>query len=186
MILNDLDSDLVSSWKNAIDDHKGFEFHNTDVVKLLRSDIAKYYDAADTFIYLDPPYRFVTRKGQRPVYKYEFTEQQHIDLLQAALSLKQAKIMINHYPNDLYDELLKGWHTHDFYVQTRKGQALDRIYMNYAIDDQLHDYSFIGEEFREREQFARIRKNLIKKINRLEPVLRNAILSDLASQNSAI
>jgi len=186
MILNDLDSDLVASWKYAIGSRKCFEFYNIDVVTLIRSIIAEYYDTADVFLYLDPTYRTAVRKTQRPVYRFEMSEQKHIELLESCLSLNQTKIMISNYPDPLYDEYLRGWYTHDFWSNTHNGRALERIYMNYQLNDQLHDYSFIGEEFREREQFARIRKNLIKKINRLEPVLRNAILSDLASQNSAI
>jgi len=87
--------------------------------------------------------------------------------------------MFSHYPNELYDEELAGWQTFDFWSTTRKGQALERIYFNYELTDQLHDYSYIGNDFREREALSRIKKNFIRKLKRLDPQLRNSILQDL-------
>ena len=92
--------------------------------------------------------------------------------------------MFSHYPTPLYDEMLAGWHTHDFYSTTRQGQALERIYYNYELTGQLHDYSFIGEDFRQRERKTRIVNNMVKKIDRLEPDLRNRILDKLLSRKS--
>ncbi|MGZ3983404.1 MAG: hypothetical protein ACXVJE_19405 [Mucilaginibacter sp.] len=185
-ILNDLDADLIASWKTAIGDQDNYRLLTMDVVELIRSCIAENYDTGDTFLYLDPPYRFVTRKGKRPVYKYEMTDDQHRALLAAVLSLKHTRIMISHYPDEMYDAVLTGWHTFDFWAMTRKGKALERIYYNYDLTGHLHDYSYVGKGFREREKLNRIKKNIMAKLDRLDPVLKNSILSDLASQLNAI
>lgn len=144
------------------------------------SVIAKNIDTPATFIYLDPPYLIESRKSKVPVYKYEMTRIDHELLLAAALKLKHARVMISAYPNGLYDELLTGWHTVDFYSNIRNGMALERLYMNYEIGDRLHDYSYIGSTFREREKHTRIKNNMLEKLQRIDPRLRNSILTDLA------
>lgn len=89
-------------------------------------------------------------------------------------------------PNDMYDEYLRGWNTLDFYSQTRSGLALERVYYNYELTDQRHDYRYIGNDFREREKLNRIKRNYLAKLKRLDPLLRNAILNDIASHKNAI
>ncbi|WP_432328885.1 hypothetical protein ACRQ5D_10775 [Mucilaginibacter sp. P25] len=157
-----------------------------DAEDVLRYLIAHKYDTAATFIYIDLPYLFSTRKGQRPVYRFEADEFKHIAVIKATRALKHARVMFSHYPNDLYDEMLAGWQTFNFMSTTRKGQVLERIYYNYELTDQLHDYSYIGEDFREREALSRVKKNFIRKLKRLDPQLRNAILQDLTSQKNAL
>lgn len=186
-ILNDLDDRVIGAWREALGDNApGYVLLCCDAIDLLTGLIADQYDKPDTFIYLDPPYRFATRKGQRPVYRFEMSDEQHRQLLTAIKALRHARVMISHYPNDMYDEALAGWYTFDYYSTIRGGVALERIYCNYTPGDELHDYSYIGEDFREREKLSRIKKNYLKKLRRLDPRLRNAILQDLASQISAV
>ncbi len=141
-----------------------------------------------TFVYLDPPYLMDTRKQKGKLYKHELsTTHEHEHLLSGVLTAASMgfKIMISHYPNALYDKWLKGWHTHDFLSTIRGGQALERIYYNYDLSDgKLHDYSFIGEDFRQREALVRVKKNFIEKFNRLPVPLKNAILQELAQGNN--
>lgn len=181
-IFNDRDPHVITSWKNAIQAWENYTLLNMDVVDLIRSVIAEKYDTAATFLYLDPPYLFETRKSKVPIYRFEMTTMDHQLLLGAALELKNVNIMFSAYPNAMYDEYLKGWHTHDFYSKIRNGMALERLYYNYDLTGLLHDYAFIGEDFREREKNTRIVNNMIAKVNRLEPNLRNRILQALNEQ----
>jgi DNA adenine methylase len=181
-ILNDLDPDLIGAWKIEVGNKDGFILLNEDTIALLQSDFLEKYDKEDTFIYLDPPYRLEARKGKDPVYKFQITDQQHGQLLAAVLTFKRARVMISHYPDEMYNQALNGWNIFDFWSTTHQGQALERIYYNYPLTGELHDYSYIGKDFREREKLSRIKNNFLTKFNRLTPQLRNAIMQDLASQ----
>lgn len=181
-VINDLDTDVVAAWDaTGLGVRGDYRLLNMDALTFLRCDIkTPEYERQKkhTFIYLDPPYLMETRKGQLPVYKHEMTVEQHTDLLTHINAMRDHKIMISHYPCDLYDTLLPGWHTFDFLSTIRKGQALERIYYNYELDGHLHDYQYIGGNFRERERHKRIKVNWFKKLDAMEPLLRNAILQE--------
>jgi DNA adenine methylase len=52
--------------------------------------------------------------------------------------------------------------------------------MNYDITAlELHDYTHIGEDYREREAINKVRRNFIRKLNRLPATTREAVLKDL-------
>lgn len=61
--------------------------------------------------------------------------------------------------------------------------ALERLYYNYDLTDQLHDYRFLGDDFRERERNTRIINNMVKKLARLDAPLRNAVMEKILQQN---
>lgn len=101
-----------SRWLNAID---GL----TDVCERLRVveienldafDILKRYDREDTLHYVDPPYLMNTRSGGKG-YKYEFSEEKHIQLLKLLKQLS-GKILLSGYDNELYNDYLKDWNKH--------------------------------------------------------------------------
>ncbi|QKJ28446.1 hypothetical protein HQ865_01275 [Mucilaginibacter mali] len=188
-ILNDIDPQVIAAWQPWVAAHPQagcYRLYNMDAVDLLRSVIAEKYDTPATVIYIDPPYLKSTRRSQRDVYRFEMSEAQHIALIEAALALKHARIIFAHYPCALYDRMLTGWNTTDYDSQTRKGKARERLYYNYPLTGKLHDYNFIGENFRSRERKTRIVKNMLAKINRLEPDLRNRILTELQQQAADI
>lgn len=181
-LLNDIDSDVIEAWQ-ALELPPYYKLISEPALYILKH-LASYTpmpDQGKAFIYLDPPYRKVSRKSQADVYRFEMTDSDHSDLLSQIVAMGDQQIMISHYPDPMYDEMLKGWVHHDFYSTIRNGVALERIYMNYQLTDKLHDYSYIGKDFREREALARIKKNFVKKLNRLTPQLRNAILQALKS-----
>lgn len=181
MYLNDIDKRITDAWK-ASNLPDNYFVRNMPALEFLKS-IAKEntLDADNVFIYLDPPYKLSTRKSQANVYRFEMTDKDHTDLLTQIVAMTDQgfKIMIGHYPDAEYDQALTGWHTHDFYSMIRNGLVLERIYYNYELTHELHDYSFIGKDFREREALARVKKNFVKKLNRLSPQLRAAILQDI-------
>lgn len=181
-IINDIDGDVISAWRETTLP-SGFTLMNFNAIDLLRSLIAENYDTAATFIYLDPPYLMETRRSKVDIYNHEMSLKDHKLFLSVVTGLKNAKIMISHYPNELYNDRLEGWETFDFYSKTRAGMALERLYMNYTPTNELHDYSFAGKNFREREKYKRIRVNMIDKLSKMEPVLRNQILQDIYKLN---
>jgi hypothetical protein len=58
-------------------------------------------------VYCDPPYLHSTRTSNRR-YRFDYTDQDHIELLTLLKSLPCA-VMISGYPCDLYDETLTDW-----------------------------------------------------------------------------
>ncbi|KAA8668355.1 DNA adenine methylase [Clostridium sp. HV4-5-A1G] len=78
-------------------------------------EVIERFNYPNVLIYADPPYLLDTRKAKQ--YKYEMTEQDHIELLEILLQHK-GKIILSGYQSDLYDKMLKGWHK-----KSVKGQA---------------------------------------------------------------
>jgi DNA adenine methylase len=182
VLLTDIDMEVITAWKPIMEDKITHRLKCNDAfytLKLLEEE-KKVYPEIEYFIYLDPPYRLTSRKNQRPVYRYEMTDQQHVDLLSQITAMSDHKIMVSHYPDPMYDEALKDWHTHDFLSTTRNGMAWERLYMNYDLSDGLlHDYSYIGADYREREALARQKRNVMKKIDRLPTQLKESLLTEI-------
>lgn len=188
-IINDLDLDVTKAWDaTGISLKGGYEVYNTNAFDWFGQtgtlqDLQWYRQKEHVFIYLDPPYLFSARKGQLPIYKHELTEKVHEGFLTdiTAYWMTGYKVMISHYPCDLYDKILlkkNKWNYTDFNGQIRQGPVIERIYYNYALDGRLHDYQYIGKDFREREKFKRIKTNWFAKLDKMEPLLRNSMLQE--------
>jgi len=89
------------------------QIENRSVFELL-----PIYNRENVFMYLDPPYLLETRKNKK-VYRFEFTDNDHEELLKLITNSK-AKIIISGYENKLYREYLSGWR---FEIKTTKDQA---------------------------------------------------------------
>jgi hypothetical protein len=90
-------------------------------------------------------------------------------------------VAISGYWSQLYHDLLPGWRTINFQSSTRGGSmATEWVWMNYPEPDELHDYRYLGDNFRQRERFNRIRKNMLAKLARMDQLERFAILSSIA------
>lgn len=133
------------------------------------------YDAGHgIFMYLDPPYPISSRRNQREIYKYELSDHKHLDLL-ISCSIAKFPIAISTYKNAIYADELSEWNCIKFYNQTRKGKALEYLYFNYDIPSKLHDYSFLGDTFRNREALKRSTNNFVSKFNAMGSLQQNLI-----------
>ncbi len=135
----------------------------------------------DTFIYLDPPYLFSSRSGgTKRLYAHEFgTEQEHRDLLSLILTLG-APIAISGYSTRLYADMLHGWRSITFTTIKRSGErATEWLWMNYPEPTALHDYRYLGNNFRERERIKRKKQRWAERLRRLPALERYALLSAL-------
>jgi DNA adenine methylase len=159
-------------------------FLNLDAISFLEncSSIIEFLVTAGfkIFMYLDPPYMLSSRTYQAKLYKYEMSDQDHIRLLTAVISVN-FPCMISTYPNQLYSEYLRDWRTIQFKGITRAGPRTEMLYMNYQIPDRLHDYRYIGSNFRERERFKLIHDHMVSKFKKLPLMVRNSVLSDICS-----
>ncbi len=132
------------------------------------------------FIYLDPPYPKSTWKSQNRMFTHEMTDEQHRNLLHVVECLSNhCNIMISSYPNEMYDSELADWHTTTFQSQTRNGLATEKLYMNYPAPAELHDYRYLGSDYRERERIKGIIKRNVSKFKRMPTVERNAFINHL-------
>lgn len=116
---------------------------------------------AEIFLFLDPPYLLESRSYKKPIYPFEMADMEsHKRLIQKInqLSCAGISIMVTHYPNKFYDEGLPCFSHIDVQSRTRKGPVTERVYINYKLNGQLHDYSFIGGNFRERELHNKMKK----------------------------
>lgn len=136
------------------------------------------YCGMDPFIYLDPPYPMEVRRSKRKIYKYEFTTRDHIRLLEVAGSTN-CPVMISSYKNGLYEYYLKTWKRVDYPAVIQTGLVTESVYINYDPPEVLHDYRYIGKDFREREKNKGIVFRNVSKINRLPAALKNALLQKL-------
>lgn len=152
-----------------------------DGIQFLREN-AGYFDR-NALCYLDPPYVMETRKSG-PLYRYEFTKAQHIELLEIARSLP-CLVMISGYYSDLYTEALHGWAHTSFQAMTRQGLATEHLWCNFPIPPkQLHDYRYLGKNFRERERIKRKKLRWRKRLEQMKPLERYALLEALAESES--
>lgn len=68
-----------------------------------------------------------------------------------------------------------------YQARTRGGtMATEWLWMNYPEPTELHDYRYLGDNFRQRERFNRIRRNMLAKLERMEQIERFAILASIA------
>lgn len=147
-------------------------FYTADAVKYLRG----WNPTADTLIYADPPYLMSTRKSGN-LYTHEYSENQHIELILELQSMKPAMVMISGYWSDLYATTLKGWNSMSFETMTRRGKAIEWVWFNFEPPEQLHDYSHLGDTFRDRERITRKQKRWIANLENMPALERNALLA---------
>jgi hypothetical protein len=57
--------------------------------------------------------------------------------------------------------------------------------MNYPEPVELHDYRYLGENFREREKITRQKRRWRARLLRMSPTQRYALLSSIAELNGA-
>ena len=144
---------------------------------------SKFIDRPDTLIYLDPPYLMKTRKSG-PFYDFELSEADHETLLKTVLNAP-SMIMISGYRSALYDDLLSGFHRIDYQAQTRRGRVAESLWMNFAPPTALHDYSHLGDCYRERERIKRKKARWAAKFAAMDRRERLAIMDALVSAESA-
>lgn len=166
----EIDPEVMQMWgdRNQI----GFEMIQGDAANYLKN----YRVKGQELVYCDPPYLRETRKRAKRLYKYEYSQKQHEELLEVLKSLK-CKVMISGYESTLYKEFFNGWHTHTYQASCQHGVATEWIWMNYPPPVQLHDYRYLGNNFREREQIRNKSKRWAAKLKSMPVLERQALLA---------
>ena len=129
------------------------------------------------FVYCDPPYLPETRTGS--MYRYEMAKKDHVGLL-IFLKLLPCKVMLSGYRSELYMTELEDWRLVTFMAQTRGNTMKEEcVWMNYPEPTELHDYRYLGDEFRERERIQKKVKRNINKFQEMPLLERKAIMAAL-------
>ncbi len=135
----------------------------------------------DALVYCDPPYLRQVRRDKAQRYRYEFwTIADHESLLRVLVNLT-CQVMISGYWSELYADYLGNWWTHRFNANTRgRTMGEEWLWMNYPPPVELHDYRFLGENYRERERIHRKQKRWAARLARMDVLERQALLSSIA------
>lgn len=148
-----------------------YEFELGDAVQYLR----KPRGWTRTLVYCDPPYLMSTRSSQRRLYRYELDEPGHIALL-GVLKALPCMVQVSGYMSELYTYELRGWNYVAYDVVVRSGRVRrECLWYNYPAPVALHDYRYLGRDFRERERITRKRARWLTRLSKL-PVLERAAL----------
>ena len=141
--------------------------------------LAKHEWDGGEFLYLDPTYLWETRSSLTSGYKYELSKEQHEKLLDVILGLP-INVMISGYWSELYQETLKDWRSKRMQAVTRAGVVrTEYIWMNYDPPSRLHDYRWLGDDYRERERIKRKVTRWRDKLEGMDLLERQALMSAL-------
>lgn len=143
------------------------ELREQDAVEFLRA----FTFTGQELVYADPPYLPETRRRPR-IYRYEYTEEHHLELLETLCSLP-CQVMVSGYDNALYREKLVGWRHVTFQAKSHVGLREESVWMNFAEPSVLHDARFLGSNFRERQAIQRRQATLRKRMYAMSAVERS-------------
>jgi len=130
----------------------------------------------DALVYCDPPYVLSTRDRDRRLYNCEMSDAQHARLL-AVLQELRCMVQVSGYYSAMYAKALSKWRLIRYMAMTRGGLREECLWMNYPQPELLHDYRYLGDDYRERERIRRKALRWVARIASLPELERRAILS---------
>jgi DNA adenine methylase len=176
----DVDGEVLEQTRSDIPYH--VELVCSDAVEYLRmfKFSPKFFN---TLVYADPPYLMSTRRSG-PLYKFEYTDKQHEQLLDVLTSLP-CPVIISGYWSMMYGDLLEDWNHFQFEAMTRGGKmATEHVWYNYDEPVELHDYRYLGDNFRERERIKRKKARWTNRLRKMPLLEKRALLSAIEEADS--
>jgi DNA adenine methylase len=135
-------------------------------------------------VYCDPPYLMSSRSSQHRVYRCELERPGHIALLGVVVRLP-CMVMVSGYPSELYDQALSSWRVVRYRTMTRGGRMADEfLWCNFPEPVELHDYRYLGRDFRERERIRKRRARWLASLSKMTVLERRAIESAVLTVRS--
>lgn len=134
--------------------------------------------SGSTLVYCDPPYLRSTRSGGR-LYEFEMSDVDHRRLLRWAIAA-QCRVMVSGYWSDMYARAFRAWRLVKFNAMTRGGVAEECLWCNFDDAVALHDYRYLGENFRERERIKRKTLRWKTRLAQMPMLERRALLCAIA------
>lgn len=127
-------------------------------------------------VYCDPPYLHHTRSSTRR-YRFDYEEQDHIDLLEILKGLP-CSVILSGYPSDVYDEFLTDWGTLELQVMNQGGVRTEKLWFNFT-PDRVHWCRYAGKNFTDRQRIKRKAENWGRRYQALPRAERLAVLSSI-------
>lgn len=181
----ELDEDVYRLWVPVI--APGVRIVWGNALQVLPVMVAQHIAAgvppASILVYCDPPYRIDSRRAQVPTYPHEFSEEDHTAFL-AMVHALPCRVMVSHLPCEQYATALRAWHTFTFNNTTRHGLQLEQLWCNFQPTAELHEYTYIGSNFRQRERFKRQFEIVTRRYDALPPAARIALLALLEARGT--
>lgn len=173
----DLDAVAITGW-NADSTRSDIEIIHGDALAELAS--ARLPLSSKTLLYADPPYPLSVRRGQRPIYRCEILKDEEHERLLTLLKSLDCMVMVSSYESGLYNALLKDWRRSEFYTTTRGSHRVKEcVWMNFPEPLELHDYRFLGDNYRTRQDFKRMRERWRSKLLNMDSQRRFALMAEI-------
>jgi hypothetical protein len=153
-------------------------------LRLIHGDALEFLKAwewaGNELVYCDPPYMLETRTS-RSRYRCEMTAAQHQELL-ALIRQLPCKVMISGYWTETYAGQLADWHSRQYQAMTRGGTPrTEWLWSNFPEPVALHDYAWLGSNFRERQRIKRKKSRWVNRLERMPVLERQALLAAISS-----
>jgi DNA adenine methylase len=178
----DLDASVVARVAGIVGCDGAVQLHVGDGISYLRG--RRWW--TESLVYCDPPYLMTTRSSPRRLYRYELDEPGHIALLDVLVRLP-CLVMISGYDSELYRRRLSSWRVVRYRTMTRGGRMADEcLWCNFPEPVELHDYRFVGRDYRERERIRRKRARWVAMLSAMPVLERAAVVSDLIATASDV
>jgi DNA adenine methylase len=153
----------------------GLRLHHGDALAWLRA----FAWQGDELVYAGPPYPMATKSAERSLYDHELTDAEHAELLEILLDLP-CMVMVSSYWSELYADALGAWRLEIFPAMTRGGRlAVEHVWLNFPEPFELHDYRFLGCNFRERQRIKRKQERWRRRLEEMPAHERYAMLGVL-------
>lgn len=136
--------------------------------------LSEYDYTGSELIYCDPPYLIETRTSKRR-YRYEYTRQDHSNLL-ALLKSLPCSVILSGYPSTLYDDKLVGWNSMELQAMTWGGPRTEKLWYNYDID-RVNWIAYAGKNFTDRQRIKRKAERWAKNYQALPKAERLTLLA---------
>jgi DNA adenine methylase len=164
----DKDSKVIAEWKKRY----------PNLCQLIHADATEYLKQykfdGNELIYADPPYVHSTRRRSR-IYACEYTNNDHEQLL-LILQKLPSMVLISGYDNELYNDTLVGWRKETFLAKTWTDVRQECVWLNFKPPYRLHDATYLGANFRERQTVKRRQQRLREHIQQMNPLERSELI----------
>jgi hypothetical protein len=138
--------------------------------------LAEFPFTGRELVYSDPPYLQETRSSARR-YRFEYTEQDHLELL-ALLKGLPCAVILSGYPSALYDEHLGSWQRLELQVMNQAGVRTEKLWFNFT-PERVHWVRFAGKNFTDRQRIQRKAERWARRYQALPAAERLAVLAAL-------
>ena len=117
-------------------------------------------------------------------YRFKLTEEQH-GLLITYLRACRCNVLLSGYWSQLYADRLSDWRAIHWPQMTRGGFPKEEwLWCNFPEPMELHDYRYLGEDYREREDLARMKKRWTAKLRAMTRLKRLAMMAAIAEADA--